>query len=185
MSCSEQHQPMLCAPSPIAGEQWGAGQGTMEAAGGCSVAGSQGAEYKSTADISSVPFPLLWMCLAPVLQETMASSWLNVLGGDWESRDLVLLVVLVLPVTALFNNIFNRWGPSLSWIWPTTHKGDSVFAEETVCILHAGSLSLTFPEITQHTCSYAYNTKGWKKPQFFFLQGVFFTILSIPAEQLI
>lgn len=79
----------------------GSREGTMGAAGGCSVAGSQGAEYKSTADISSMPFPLLWMCLAPVLQETMASFWLNMLTGKaevwsclWSWFYLVLLFLI-------------------------------------------------------------------------------------------
>lgn len=90
----------------------------MEATGGWSVAGSQGTEYNSRADISSVPFPLLWICLASVLRETMTQRppRLNVLSDNWESRDLVLLVSLVLPVAVLLNNIFNRREPSLSWI---------------------------------------------------------------------
>lgn len=42
MSRSEQYQPMLCAPSQIAREQWGAEKGTMEATGVWYAAGSQG-----------------------------------------------------------------------------------------------------------------------------------------------
>lgn len=175
MSCSEHYQPMLCAPSPIAREQWGAEQGTMEAAGGWSMAGSQGTDHNSRADISSVPFPLLWICLASVLRETMTRRppRLNVLSDNWESRDLVLLVSLVLPVAVLLNNIFNRREPSLSWIWPTPHKSDSGLAEVGVCTLHVGSSSLPLSEITQRTLSYAYKTKGWKKIFFFYKESVF------------
>lgn len=163
MSCSEHYQPMLRAASRVAGEQWGAEQGTMEAVGGWSVAGSQGAEYNSRADICSMPFPLLWMCPASVLRETMASSWIEHVRS-WLGRQRFGLACLTgFSVTVLFNDIFNRWGPSLSWV-----QSDSGFAEEAVCILRVGSSSLSFTEITWHICSYAYSTKGWKNTIFFY-----------------
>lgn len=115
----------VCTISPCKGTM-GSRAGDNGGCGRLVLAGSQGAEHNSRADISSLPFPLLWMCLASVLQETMASSWTERVRR--QSRDLLLLVLLVLLVAVLFNDIFN----SLSWIWPTPHKSDCGFAEVAV-----------------------------------------------------
>lgn len=90
----------------------------MEATGGWCTAGSQGTKWNSKIDIFSVHFLLLQIGLASVLWErtTGHPPGLNVLQGNWESRDVVSLLFLLLLVAVLFNKFFNRCGLHLSWI---------------------------------------------------------------------
>lgn len=93
----------------------------------------------------------------------------SMLGGNWESTDPILLVFwFYLSLFFLMTFLI------INSIWPTPHNSDSGFAEVADCILHVGSSSVAFPEISWHKCSYAYNIRGWKNHNYFFLKEWFF-----------
>lgn len=81
----------------------------MEATGVWYTARSQGTEWNRKIDIFSMHFPLMEICFASVLREKMTRHppGLNTLqGGNWESRDAVSLLSMLLPVANLLNIFF-------------------------------------------------------------------------------
>lgn len=80
----------------------------MEATGVWYTARSQGTEWNRKIDIFSMRFPLMEICFASVLRERMTRHppGLNTLQGNWESRDAVPLLSMLLPTANLSNNFF-------------------------------------------------------------------------------